>query len=61
MIASIACYTLGCLGALAIGYVAGKSYGYSKGEAFGWQEGYFGRIADDKSRRNKDGTFKARA
>lgn len=52
------CYTLGILGALVVGWIAGTAYGFAKGEAVGWQEGYFGRIAADKARRNANGTFK---
>lgn len=48
-------------GSLALGYVVGFASGDKTGEARGiakgWQDGYFQRLADDRSRRAKNGQF----
>ena len=48
------------LAALAIGYGFGHLHGFTRGKAYGWQEGYFGKVRDDRERRDHFGRFKQR-
>jgi hypothetical protein len=60
MTAEAAALILAVLAGLILAYPLGYLAGVSRGKALGWQDGYFKRIADDRSKRGADGRFKAK-